>query len=361
VIRRFAVFIVLACTACSAGGGAVSNAGSSFASTPLVSSRSTVSTDTVSVLAGIESTADVQHLYVGSPASRSIAVYSAHANGMVTPERVIAGANTRLGACFGQPAVDRRGYVYVPNQFCDATGGNPSDVLVFAPGANGNVAPAYRIGGRATLIEHPSAVAVAPDDTVYVSSIDSFEHFPNTNLLRFAPHAMGNISPTASVSERVAVAQTMTFAPNAGLTVSFAAGAPNIALSRIGYYSRSLAASSSFVGYDDPPSIVADPTSNSFLAAAYTTIDRYQNGTSGFYFVPGGPELTPSLVSQLSVSQARAVALDAREFIYVLDGSGSSSKIDVFAPNASGTATPLRTITNLSGDLQDATSMTIGP
>lgn len=76
------------------------------------------------------------NLYVASAAA--IRVFSSTANGSTLPSRTISGSNTRLASNSELSGVDRSGYVYAftPTQFNDE-----GEFDVFAPNANGNVAP----------------------------------------------------------------------------------------------------------------------------------------------------------------------------------------------------------------------------
>jgi len=69
----------------------------------------------------------------------------------------IAGANTRLAAPLGID-VDSSGNLFVVNAEFNGSG---NQVLEFAPGANGNVAPIAVIAGSATLLNSPQFVFIA--------------------------------------------------------------------------------------------------------------------------------------------------------------------------------------------------------
>ena len=92
----------------------------------------------------------------------TVTVYAAGANGNVAPIATIAGSKTGLAgnglSYAGGIAVDSSGLIYVTTGVRQL---NPS-ILVFAPGANGNVPPLRTITGSNTGLNYPVAIAVGP-------------------------------------------------------------------------------------------------------------------------------------------------------------------------------------------------------
>ncbi|HTA38629.1 MAG TPA: hypothetical protein VK760_06115, partial [Candidatus Acidoferrales bacterium] len=100
------------------------------------------------------------------------------------PSRVIVGSHTRLA--YGNLAVDAAGRIYVTVQ-------NPANaILVFAKGANGNVAPKATIAGSLTQLAGTEGIAIAPDGTIHVATIGK--------VLTFAKTASGNVAPVATLN-----------------------------------------------------------------------------------------------------------------------------------------------------------------
>jgi hypothetical protein len=97
-----------------------------------------VSGQVLPIAQAISFTSVTQHLYISSQGPGAVSVYDIAANGTITgPSRVITGSATMLT----QPAsisVDSLGAVYVNNIL--------QNVVVFAAGANGNVAPTQTLG-----------------------------------------------------------------------------------------------------------------------------------------------------------------------------------------------------------------------
>lgn len=120
------------------------------------------------------------NIYV-SESGTGVAVFSGSANGSVAPARFISGALTTLVDPF-QLAVDGAGNLYVMNFI--ATG--QVDILVFAPTANGNVAPIR------TLNVNELGFTVNSAGSVYAATQAGVEVF--------APGANGTPVPTQTIS-----------------------------------------------------------------------------------------------------------------------------------------------------------------
>ena len=124
----------------------------------------------------------------------SITVYAPGAQGNAAPVRVISGQNTGLVDPVGL-ALDSAGYLYVANGYFvpDQTGNFvfTGEVLVFAPGASGDVAPVRIISGSKTLLSKPAkGVAVDSQGWIYVTDRD---------ILVFAPGTSGDIAPSQQI------------------------------------------------------------------------------------------------------------------------------------------------------------------
>jgi hypothetical protein len=96
-------------------------------------------------------------IYVTNVTANSVTVYAAGANGNAAPVATIAGANTTLVKP-GGIVIDASGTIYVGN---DAGNGNDA-IVVFAAGANGNVAPLRTIRGATTGLSFPYGMKLAP-------------------------------------------------------------------------------------------------------------------------------------------------------------------------------------------------------
>lgn len=135
-------------------------------------------------------------LYVGNTGNNSITVYNHAANGNIKPTYVIAGSRTGISVP-GQLSEDAASNLYVANGSSFKSSTNPA-ILVFAHGANGNVAPIRIIAGPSTGIQNVEAMTVdIITGNIYVTSSN-----PSTNeaglietLLVFGPNSNGNVAP----------------------------------------------------------------------------------------------------------------------------------------------------------------------
>lgn len=144
----------------------------------------------------------------------SLLIFGSNASGNVAPVRSISGSATGLsavGIAYGMTNVAwlNDGSLAVTNVNASYTG----SLLVFAPGANGNVAPARAITGGATGLTLTNAAAItgmssttlgvvatnglAADSSnrLYVSEFGSGSGLP-AQILRFDPTANGNVVPS---------------------------------------------------------------------------------------------------------------------------------------------------------------------
>lgn len=115
-----------------------------------------------------------------------ISVFAPAANGNVAPIRVIEGASTGLADPNGI-VVDPAGNLYVANA-------GAGTVTVYAPGASGDVAPIRTIAGAATQITEPYDVDLNTAGELFVSN------FPTNSILIFASGAAGNVAPVRDIS-----------------------------------------------------------------------------------------------------------------------------------------------------------------
>lgn len=93
------------------------------------------------------------NIYAANANGNSITVYAPNADGNVAPTRMIAGPLTQLNAPRGV-AVDAAGDIFVANS-------EVASVLVFGPGANGNVAPIRAISGSNTRLDFDIGIALS--------------------------------------------------------------------------------------------------------------------------------------------------------------------------------------------------------
>jgi len=131
-------------------------------------------------------------IYIADLANR-VEVFAPGSNGNVAPVRTITGPATEI-ALPGDVAVDASGDVFVANIFKFGTTDEHGSITEYAPGASGNVAPIRKIEGPLTNIFQGDDMAVGPDGTIYVSDTESMPGGEGAVEV-FAPGANGNVAP----------------------------------------------------------------------------------------------------------------------------------------------------------------------
>lgn len=232
-----------------------------------------------------------------------VRVYPAGATGTATPTRTIAGSATGFNLAmsdYGELAIDSSGQLYVASL---------NSISVFAPGANGNVAPIRVISGASTLISSPESIALDAAGNLYVANQESIVPAGVENtILVFSPTATGNATPTRVISI-------------GGLASEM--GVPyGVAVDSAGDIFATLNGGNENLG------IVEYGPGASGIATPIRTIAQDSTGLLGRAY--GG------------------IAIDASGNIYVAtsDFSSGTPAIVTYAPSASGNATPTSVITS---------------
>jgi sugar lactone lactonase YvrE len=244
-------------------------------------------------------------LYVANAAT-SVAVFAPRPNGNVAPIRTLAGPNTGiLGAA--DLALDPQGDLYVANCGSCMGFGGAEAVLVFAPGASGNVAPIREITGPQTGLFGTTAVGVDGAGNIFVAS--AFGNSPS--ILVFPATATGNVASSGSIS-----------GGNTGL--------------------------------NNPLCLILDIANELYVCNQNNTITVYAAGARG-NVAPvrtiGGANTGLSLPDQIGI--------DAAGNIYVANVVNNS--VTVYPPNANGNQTPLFTLVGPNTGLNGAGSITLAP
>ncbi len=95
-------------------------------------------------------------IYVSDSGSLSIKVYAPGSNGNVAPIATIKGSNTGISGLY-TVALDSNANIYV---VAPSVGAMPGELLEYAAGSNGNVAPIATISGPHTGLDLPQGIAI---------------------------------------------------------------------------------------------------------------------------------------------------------------------------------------------------------
>jgi hypothetical protein len=141
-----------------------------------------------------DSTGITYVLYQDPKQNEGIDEFAAGADGIVSPEHEIAGPNTQLNGAQSISGfyVDPTGAIWWS---CDGTIGTPR-VSGYAPGAHGDATPAVDLEGAMTLLEAPSALATDAQGYLYIETPFDTD---KVGVLVFAPGATGDVAPIRNI------------------------------------------------------------------------------------------------------------------------------------------------------------------
>jgi sugar lactone lactonase YvrE len=238
-----------------------------------------------------------QSIYVGNVANlaSSVEVFAPNASGNAPPAMPpIAGATTLINDPYFL-FVDGGGRIWVGN-----FNGGAGQILAFAAGATGNVAPTVNISGASTQLAGPCGVFVDGAGKIYASDCS------NGTINVYPAGSNGNVAPAQLISGIATKIQS----PN-GLVVD---GAGNIWVGDCG----------------------GNPGIYEFAASATGNVAPMNS------------------ITYAPMNCVNGIAMDSTGRIYAAQDSGGAPGTDaiyVFAASASGVSTPVQTIQGLSTQL----------
>jgi hypothetical protein len=248
------------------------------------------------------------NLYVSnSGGSGGVTVYPPGAGGNAHPIRTITGDNTGLTNGARCLTVDGAGRVYVSQSYGTQDGNGPTievnRVMVYPPGANGDVKPIRTIQGGATRMDSVTGLALDKTGNLYAANGGGQINRRDANMrvTVFAPGADGNAAPIRTIE-----------GPDTGLDSSF------------------------FLALDATGSLYV---ANSAVATSVVTMTVYSPGASG----DARPVRTLRCASMRgSGTFGNAVAVDGAGDLYMVDLD--SPGVFVYPPAARGSISATRTI-----------------
>ncbi len=231
----------------------------------------------------------------------------------------------------------------------------PLAILVFAAGANGNVAPIRTIAGPNALATTDDfvALAVLADGTLFAASELTSGANRDPKVLVFAPNANGDVAPAQTITGGTTTMQAVL-----SMSVFFTEIAVVDASQRVLFFRPSDSGDIAPVRIlQDAPGVVAgsafDRVSSLFLAR------NDVSGGSVISFIAGAKG-TPTPLANIvggttGLSAPAGVAVDVGGTVYVANADPAGASILVFSSVATGDTAPIRTIsgptTTLTGDV----------
>lgn len=234
-------------------------------------------------------------IYVADAGTDAIDVFPPGSTGNVAPERAIVGADTGINEP-GDVKVDANGDVWVSNFGGDS-------ITEYAPGASGDATPICTIAGSNTGLDENDDMSLEPDGTLVVGNFTDADD-DGGSVVVFAPGSCGNVSPVETIE-----------GSNTGF--NYVDG----------------------VGTDAAGTIFADSSLNS-------SVQVFPAGATGNV----APEYTIS-GSNTGLGYTDDIIVGFAGDLYVTSGFGGPiNSVSVFAPGATGNATPTQDITGSNTD-----------
>jgi hypothetical protein len=243
-----------------------------------------------------------------------INIFAPTAQGDAVPVRQISGLNTLLSDPLAL-AVDAHGYIYIANQ--TEQGPPAASILVFAPGANGDVAPVRQITGAGEAV----SLAIDAAGDLVVASTGGFSQVQPNQVLVYAPGANGNATPIRVITGPATLLGSGDVVSE-GFSVAVLPGSMPVR-----------AAVSGTTG----------PLVNVYADNA--------NGDVAPDFSLAGP------ATQLGTTSALAIDLASREYV----ANDATNTITVYGSDPSGNTAPVAVITGPDTGLYDTLGLDVGP
>jgi hypothetical protein len=270
------------------------------------------------------------NLYVANSNGNDILVFPSSANGDVAPSRDISGASTGLDSPTDLYVDTVRNLIWVTNF-------DGASVTAYPVAGTGDIAPTVAISGAATTFVDPEGIYVAKNGTIYVTDIGT------ASIDIFAPGSNGDVAPTRVITGAATlIGNSVSFiwldsvgdiwvqsrqAPTGSALIEFAPGATGNATPM-----------ATITNPDELWGMSLDAVNNNWASDQTTPgIIEYSRGSTG----AATPVVTIS-GSNTTIGLPEQVLVDTQGFVYL--GDYTNNSIDIFAPGASGNATPAQQI-----------------
>jgi len=290
-------------------------------------------------------------LYIGNLGTNGITVFHHDASGNTAPIAIIAGSKTGISAP-GQLSEDAQGNLYVANGSFYTASSAPG-VLVFAHGANGNVAPIRRIPVAPGLVSIQAMTVDQATGKIFIYEGDSSD--PVSTVFRYPPNATVGTAPFAQAKGLNPAIQLASDSTGNNLLEGHFASTPNsegfgVVTVQKQFYNGTAPAVVYNTSWFLPAGVADDPTTKTYLQTLNGSgIYRLAENTVGAGPDSPGETLAPSPTSLITSDTCGGqLALGYLRNIYVVHSKASRCPTDavyVYAPNSTGNAAPLRVLT----------------
>lgn len=271
-------------------------------------------------------------IYVTDESTNAVTIYPIAANGNVAPSKRISGTNTRLNNP-GSEAFDSTGRLHVKN----SAGPAANCITGYAAGTFGNISPISDLCGPHTGLTGPNGMAFGPLGRLYVTNYSGATN--TSSILVFAANATGDTSPLFRItgsSTRLNVPGGLAFDSSFRLYVANTDSSTITVYppGKFGNVAPIAIIHGSNTHLVNPEDVKIGPSSKIYVGNVGRLITVYPAGANGN---------VASLQAIRLPGSPGGIAVDPTGNIFVTILS-FPNQLEVFAPGANGTASPIRVI-----------------
>jgi streptogramin lyase len=282
------------------------------------------------------------HIVIGDVGSTSIETFPATATGSVSPTYDVTGGSTGLNDPYDIYVDQAQNAIWVSNW----AGGSNGTVTRYPLTANGNSAPSVTIGpGGSTTLEGPTGIYVSKNGTIYVADYDA------NAIDVFSAGSSGGVAPARRItSASLSEPEGLWLDSHGNIWVASASSDDLLEFAGNANGSATPKATIS-TGLTYPTGLFID--SKDDIWGVFCTADTSTAAVEEFN--ESGSLLRTIAGANTGMYCPYGIATDGRGYVYVADYYDS---VMVFAPNATGNATPVRAIpANVTTGLSDPSAI----